>query len=379
MLGSFLERLRRPSMPQQSVRSVFRSGDAIAFVTMIPALCRVSPEQKYFSAIASIRLRVIIPAVELARYAQVWLVPIEMFVGDPGLDRLGPLGALVIGKLPVPNVTGREASLRKLLQRMEAGGLAAPAYADLSDDYAALARALGEPFLAEYQRRLGASCVFTVPCQALAESVSRDARRSVIVVEDPYESSEARAARVVPSDPLRLLWFGNLGEVNAPQLEQALVEIAGGLPDSRLHFEVVADGSQQERVRAMAERLHSTRGGVQLAFTPWSLEATEAALERSDFVLLPQEHRTHWGRVKSHNRLVSAIRAGRFAVASPIPAYEELADYAWVGEDLAAGLRWALAHPEEAARRVSAGQLHIEQRFSPGAIGRRWAAVLGVE
>jgi hypothetical protein len=128
----------------------------------------------------------------------------------------------------------------------------------------------------------------------------------------------------------------------------------------------------------MRERLRARHPNLELRFIPWSLGSTEAALERSDFVLLPQEHRTDWGKVKSHNRMVSVIRAGRLAIASPIPAYRELADYAWVGDDLGQGLRWAIGHPDEARQRVTEGQRYIETRFAPQAIGDKWAAALGI-
>ena len=112
--------------------------------------------------------------------------------------------------------------------------------------------------------------------------------------------------------------------------------------------------------------------------TAWSPEATEAALARCDLVVIPHETRAAWSKGKSHNRLVTAIRAGRFAIASPIPTYLELAAHAWIGADLAAGLGWALAHPEDAAERLRAGQRVVEERFSPEAVGRKWAAMLGL-
>lgn len=94
-------------------------------------------------------------------------------------------------------------------------------------------------------------------------------------------------------------------------------------------------------------------------------------------MLLPQADDA-WGRVKSHNRLVESIRSGRFALASPIPSYVELQDFAWVGADLAEGLDWALGQPQDAAARLAAGQSAIESRFSPAVVGARWRAALGL-
>jgi hypothetical protein len=80
--------------------------------------------------------------------------------------------------------------------------------------------------------------------------------------------------------------------------------------------------------------------------------------------------------VKSPNRVVEPLRAGRFVVAYPLPSYVELSDYVWLGEIIADGVAWAVANREEVRRRIAAGQGHINRRFSPLSIGRVWEAVL---
>ena len=72
-------------------------------------------------------------------------------------------------------------------------------------------------------------------------------------------------------------------------------------------------------------------------------------------VLLPQAVREPKKRLKSNNRLIDTINSGRFAVCHPLPSYQELGDYAWIGESLADGIRWLLRHPEQAMARVKAG------------------------
>jgi glycosyltransferase involved in cell wall biosynthesis len=130
-------------------------------------------------------------------------------------------------------------------------------------------------------------------------------------------------------------------------------------------------------VRTLAEQLAASRPGLEFILTEWSLAATWRALERCDFVLLPHEWRNPWVHGKSHNRLVAAIAAGRLALASPIPSYLELKDYAWVEDDLAGGIAWAVLNPEEARERVARGQAHVERNFSPAAIAEKWAQALG--
>jgi hypothetical protein len=80
--------------------------------------------------------------------------------------------------------------------------------------------------------------------------------------------------------------------------------------------------------------------------------------------------------VKSPNRFTESVWAGRFVIAHPLPAYEELADFGWVGEDLLEGLQWYARNPGEAAARVRAGQHLVAERFTPQAVAKVWKAVL---
>jgi glycosyltransferase involved in cell wall biosynthesis len=136
--------------------------------------------------------------------------------------------------------------------------------------------------------------------------------------------------------------------------------------------------SQEGLAREMAANLRRVHEQCELLFLPWSRPAVATELARADLVLLPQDAASEWGRVKSHNRLVEALRAGRFAVASPIPSYLELGEFAWTGEPLADGVEWALAHPDNVLAKIHAGQDAVEKRFSPRKIGERWAATLGI-
>jgi hypothetical protein len=217
-----------------------------------------------------------------------------------------------------------------------------------------------------------------VPCEALRDAVAPLARRRVEVVEDPYETVAAQPVRTRSIGTLALCWFGNLGTPNAPGLCQALIALARDSGEIGCRLELVAGEQARQMGMEIAAAVEAEKPTWTVGYTAWSPAAVEEAIERSDFVVLPQEQGTAWGRVKSHNRLVQTIRCGRLAIASPIPSYVELSDYAWVGERLDAGLRWALEHPEDAATRVLRGQAYVTERFSPEAIGVKWARVLGL-
>ncbi len=370
--------LRGPrTLPAPPPARPFPEGAFVAFVLPVDASARVNQTDRYVTEIASMRLRAAIPARRLAERVPVWFVSLDDFLRDPGLSKFGTAGAVVIGKIPAPGILKRQAMLSELLAHAASERSRVPLYADMPDDLAALGRAVGEPYLARYQRGLGASCTYIVPCRALGEGLARDAKRGVVIIEDPYEN-RARPVRVAPSSPLRLMWFGNLGQINRSLLENALAGIARAFRDTPLRFELVTRVDARDELDGIGRHLRAAHPECELRVTAWSQQATEDALERCDFVLIPQDFRKDWSRGKSHNRLVTAIRGGRFAIASPIPAYQELAEYAWIGADLAAGLRWARSHPEEAAARVRGGQAHVEARFSPENIGRKWAAALGV-
>jgi SAM-dependent methyltransferase len=380
MLRSLLASLRKPRASAPPWRSARARGEGavVGFVTATAERRTVTPDTVGTADFASARLRVLIPAAELARREDttVQLIPLDMLRDARALEAAPRLSHLVLGKMAAEFVRTNEALFRAVLETLDGARRDMPVVADLSDDYAALADALGAPYLRSYQATLLKQHDITVPCKALQERFAGEAAGSVSVIEDPFESPAARAPRTTASDPLRLCWFGTLGSANIDMVADSLARIAQGLRDIAVRLEMVTHRQRRGMVQALADRLARAHPGFGVVHTDWSLERTWAAIERCDFVILPQDHRGQAGRVKSHNRLVETIRGGRLALASPIASYLELAEYAWVGEDLVAGLRWAMARPDEALQRVVAGQRAVEQRFSPAVIGEKWAQAL---
>jgi hypothetical protein len=350
----------------------------VAFLTPSEEVQSVSARERLFAESASTRLRVLIPAAELAHRVPVLLVPLARFAANPSLSDLGTPRAIVMSKLTAGTVASMQGELSALLDAIAAGRSPARVLADLSDDYAALAVPLRAPFLVEYQRRLAELCTLVVPCTALRDAVAPLARRGVEIIEDPYETPHARPVRTRPTGTLALCWFGNLGAPNAAGLRQALVALARDAGERACRLELIAAEQSRALGIEIAAAVTAARSTWSVVYTAWSPAAVEDAIARSDFVVLPQDYEASWGRVKSHNRLVQAIQCGRLAIASPIPSYLELSGYAWVGDPLGTGLRWALEHPDDAAARVVSGQAYIAKRFSPEAIGAKWARTLGI-
>jgi len=376
MLGRLFSRLgaRRQAGGESSTSA---EGRFLAFVTASGEVQRVEPGVRLYAPLASDRLRMLLPAEHLARMLPVYLVPLQVFFDDPQLSAFGAPAAIVIAKLPAGLVAANHGPLRGLVAALErTPGL--PVFADLSDNYASLAAVLGNAFLAEYQESLASHCGLIVPCAELERQLAPYAKRGVRIIEDPYESASAQPARLRPGEALRLCWFGNLGKPNFGLLESAILAVAARLASRvrAIELALVCGPAGECFATDLQAKLKAVHAGFGLRHVPWSPEAMAAALAGADIVLLPQETSTEWGRAKSHNRAVETLRAGRFAAASPIPAYLELAEFLWVGEDLAAGVTWALDHPGEAEARITAGQRYVEQRFAPDIIAQRWATVL---
>ena len=80
--------------------------------------------------------------------------------------------------------------------------------------------------------------------------------------------------------------------------------------------------------------------------------------------------------VLGRNPVVECLRAGRFAVANQLPAYQPLGSYCWLGDSIVEGLKWALNHPDEAQHRTLEGQAFVEATYSPDAVAGAWEKVL---
>jgi glycosyltransferase involved in cell wall biosynthesis len=328
------------------------------------------------TALASTRLRVLIPAAHLARDMRVVLLPFaaaqtpDVIIQEPGLC------AVVVAKVGSAKLLAERPLFTSLMGHLPDIAKSVRLVADLSDDYRAMSMAHREPFLTAYEDALTIHCEIITPSQALADVIRSRTSHPVHVIEDPFESPAMQLPRAPRGDRIGICWFGNLIAARIPALEHALASIVERFPSLPLSIEVVGPPVGSQALGTMLKRLEARHRALSSRFTPWSTAATWEALDRCDIVLLPRIFEVDIASVKSHNRMVEAIRAGRIAVAAPIPAYEELSDCAWVGEDIAAGVQWALSQPDEALARIRHGQQVVAARFAPEVIAKRWAEVL---
>ena len=180
----------------------------------------------------------------------------------------------------------------------------------------------------DYRAMCDLASVITCSSDAMVPIIKAATGRDAVVIPDPYENSESPPA--VDGD--RVLWFGH----------QANIESLRPYRDLDVSL-CTADN--------------------------WTFENETKALWTAGVVLL-----TGNNPGASANRVVKAIRAGRFVVVPEgcPSSWRELSEFIWIG-DVREGIKWAFANREEACSKVLAGQKYAKTRFSPQLIGSQWA------
>jgi hypothetical protein len=295
------------------------------------------------SDLASVRYRVTLPAAALPGSKVTQLVPGTN--RRTVLERFAGAEAVVFGKLFDPALA--ELALETIAALR---GRGVKVVVDYSDDNFA------HPVIGPVYRALAnAADLLVASTEALAEVLRAEAAAPVHVVTDPVEGKRGEP-RSAARRPVQLLWFGHPLNLDTLKL---------GLPQIRLPFELTLVTAPGTGAEAMGHR-----------WRRWSVPAVFDELRQCDAVIIPSDPHNPRKAVKSPNRFTESVWAGRFPIAHPLPSYEALAGFGWVGEDLGEGLAWLLAHPDAAAERMRAGQRAIEEHFSPQAIGRAWQVAI---
>jgi glycosyltransferase involved in cell wall biosynthesis len=194
------------------------------------------------------------------------------------------------------------------------------------------------------------------------------AARPATVIPDPYEGVR-RPPEFAPAAPLRLLWFGH--PANLDSLQAAMPDLIAFGRERPLVLTILTQAGESLVKGAQAFSAKHA-GVVEMRVEPWSLEAQWRALAHCDVVVIPSLPDPRKA-VKSANRMVEALRAGRPVVAQPMPAYQAFAAWTPVGERLSEGLRELMADPASVAGRVAAAQDHIAVAHDPGRLGELWS------
>jgi hypothetical protein len=172
-----------------------------------------------------------------------------------------------------------------------------------------------------------------------------------------------------PHERVELVWFGH--PTNFAYLDACIEALAGFAMRRRCRLTVVTLNGVGAGEWAQAVRARLAPA-LEAQFIPWSLEAMQTALHDCDMVLIPSDPADPLKAGASANRVAEALKAGRFAVASPLPSYLAFADAAWLGDDLFEGVNWALANRAEVLARIRRGQVLVAEKFAADRVGRLW-------
>lgn len=157
------------------------------------------------------------------------------------------------------------------------------------------------------------------------------------VIPDPWENEE----QPVECFGRDVLWFGHSANLSSALEAMPEVVLAQANP-------VICSNVAHDQV------------------VLWSRDEMRRQLDNCALVLL-----TGNNPGASANRVLAALRGGRFVVAQYVEAWSEFEDFIWIG-DVREGIEWALNNRQEACAKVTAGQEYIRDRFSPQSIGRQW-------
>jgi SAM-dependent methyltransferase len=329
----------------------------IAFVTMAPL--RQGPAGPT-SDFASARYRVLMPAQGLARLGHaVQLLTVPPGAAPPPKLRDLACDTLVLSKSYNP-------ANEPLIRDLKARGVRV--VADFCDDHFASAE-IGPHFRAV--ATLADQVVAAT--DAMAAAIRSHAGREALVITDPVEGPR-REPRFAPRLPrLRIAWFGHPS--NIPGLIDKAHELKALSARMPLHLTLVTEASRDTREFAQAfASFDPARLAVELV--PWSPQATWKALQEADCVWIPVGAMDK-NIVKSPNRLVEALWAGRLVVADALPSYQPFADLTPVGGGLEQGVMAALADPAATEGRIRAAQRRIARDHSSFACARLWARAAG--
>jgi tetratricopeptide (TPR) repeat protein len=308
------------------------------------------------SALASARYRVLAPAAELEKSG--WH---SEFVNEAYAQAMGGWGSNVPqkGDTVIISKVFTDFSVRLAQDAKNRG---ATVIVDFCDNF------LAHPKRGLLQRELLALAdTMVASTEVMSEAIQSLGYSVAAVISDPVGMPRGDI-RFQPQQTLKLLWFGHA--VNLDTLAKFLPQLTEFAQKQPFQLNVVTS------LQSGAEDLNKIiPPELDVIYIPWSLEATQQAIQDCDAVIIPTLA-TDMKKAKSPNRLLEPLWAGRMVIAGYLPAYLPFGDSAWVGENLIEGLQWAIANPQEVTQRILQGQADIAQQFTQEAIGRAWRSVM---
>jgi len=266
-----------------------------------------------------------------------------------GLRKLGHEVCINTGEADIVVFSKPMADDVEVAQRVKDEG--AKIVFDVVDDH------LTHPILGPmYNKLIEIADVLVAPTQNMVERVYRVSGKTPVVVSDPYEEG----LQTPHANGHNLLWFGHL------QNMKDLIPWKPALNGIR-----ICTGPKPVIKDKPHKNISSNGSPWNESFIEWSPQSQTDELSKANIVIVPTRNGSEY---KTSNRLLNAVRAGCFVIASHHPSHEEFKKMLWVGH-IKSGLDWAKAFEDELSDRVKEAQSYVE-KYSPDAIAKRWEEVL---
>lgn len=295
--------------------------------------------------------------------------------------------AFVVGKLlPGADLARFQAVSARLLEQVRLAVTdGCTVLADFNDDH------FEHPVLGGHWKglaRVASACVAGSP--RMAERVQVFTDRPVTVIADPVSSPFEKARVFQGGSPasgwlgrlmrpaagggqrLKLVWYGHPSNWGAVP---AWCESLAAFAEQPMMLWLVTQ--PEAGIAAFVERFnerHQPR--MILALLPWEESSQWDVVCDADVVLIPSSPADPTKAVKSANRLTDALHAGRFVIASPVPAYLPYAAFTALVESPNDALKAYLSDPAAALEKIQGGQAMVAATAGPEAIARTWEQAL---
>ena len=318
----------------------------------------VEHDGRLTSALASVRLRLLSPMAGLrARGHEVELLKVDSSSFDACAGRLRTFDAVVFKK-----TLERGQPVVSLFDRAVASVVTLFDLCDMRLDPATESGRQNRKMIREADR-----VVASTP--ALAEAVREMGARDIAVITDPYEGPRGEPAWRPKPDRLKALWFGNSSNVDTlPALMDELLVVGRRWPIQL----TIMTSPASDLPRLCREFNQRWRHVLATRFEEWTLDATWRALAATDVVVIPGLKDAPSRLVKSPNRIVESLWAGRCVIANPLSAYLPFSDWAFIDDSIGRGLERALDGQDRIVERVHQAQRYIEDVHAPERVAAQW-------
>lgn len=230
----------------------------------------------------------------------------------------------------------------------------------------------------------------TVDCciastEPMAELLQKFTNKPIHVIGDPIaaplypakvfqkkKNIQQKILRWMGSDPencLKLVWYGNI--VNWPAMEQWINILSDFKKEQLWLLHVIT--KPHPKILDFIEKFNIKNGHqFFIKFEEWSESGQWKLVKDSDIVLIPSDVNDRAKKVKTSNRLTDALYAGRYVVASPLPAYLPYSKVASLTDNPKYAIEAYLQSPEACLKKIQQGQKMVLERLNSTEIAGLW-------